>query len=70
MTVPTTAPTTSEVDGADAAARLGIRAHSDGAFTPVQTRSERFASTDVDAFEAVTGREVAWKLTPSRDSPI
>ncbi|QHC66614.1 Fe-S cluster assembly protein SufD [Rathayibacter sp. VKM Ac-2759] len=64
MTVPTTAPTTSEVDGADAAARLGIRAHSDGAFTPVQTRSERFASTDVDAFEAVTGREVAWKLTP------
>ncbi|MWV49844.1 Fe-S cluster assembly protein SufD [Rathayibacter sp. VKM Ac-2803] len=64
MTVPTTAPTTTEVVGADAAARLGISAHSDGAFTPVQTRSERFASTDVDAFEAVTGREVAWKLTP------
>ncbi|SMH38847.1 Iron-regulated ABC transporter permease protein SufD [Rathayibacter oskolensis] len=64
MTVPTSAETTPAVDGADAAARLGITAHSDGAFTPVQTRSERFASTDVDAFETVTGREVAWKLTP------
>jgi len=64
MTVPTSAPTSSAIDGADAAARLGISAHSDGAFTPVQTRSERFASTDVDAFETVTGREIAWKLTP------
>ena len=64
MTVPTSAPTSSAIDGADAAARLGISAHSDGAFTPVQTRSERFASTDVAAFETVTGREIAWKLTP------
>ncbi|ROQ58837.1 iron-regulated ABC transporter permease protein SufD [Rathayibacter sp. PhB152] len=64
MTVPTSAPTSPAIDGADAAARLGIAAHSDGAFTPVQTRSERFASTDVDAFETVTGREIAWKLTP------
>jgi Fe-S cluster assembly protein SufD len=31
---------------------------------PVQTRSERFASTDHDAFPAVTGLEVDWKLTP------
>jgi Fe-S cluster assembly protein SufD len=31
---------------------------------PVQTRNERFASTDVTDFPAVTGREAAWKLTP------
>lgn len=31
---------------------------------PVQTRSERFTSTDVSAFPAVTGREVMWKYTP------
>ncbi|WP_313541421.1 Fe-S cluster assembly protein SufD [Leifsonia aquatica] len=31
---------------------------------PVQTRSERFTSTDVTAFPAVTGREVMWKYTP------
>lgn len=44
----------------------GIRAHSDGAgrFVPVQTRSERFTSTNVDDFAAVTGREASWKLTP------
>jgi Fe-S cluster assembly protein SufD len=64
MTVPTSAAPSPATDGADAAARLGISAHSDGAFTPVQTRSERFTSTDVDAFESVTGREIAWKLTP------
>ena len=63
MTVPTSAATP-EIDGTAAAERLGISAHSDGAFTPVQTRSERFASADVEAFEAVTGREIAWKLTP------
>jgi Fe-S cluster assembly protein SufD len=44
----------------------GFRAHSDGAgaFVPVQTRSERFSSTNVDDFDAVTGREQSWKLTP------
>lgn len=44
----------------------GFRAHSDGAgaFVPVQTRSERFTSTNVDDFDAVTGREQSWKLTP------
>ena len=31
---------------------------------PVQTRSERLASRDHDAFEAVSGREVNWKFTP------
>nr|WP_243696069.1 Fe-S cluster assembly protein SufD [Labedella phragmitis] len=31
---------------------------------PVQTRSERFTSTNVDDFDAVTGREQSWKLTP------
>ena len=35
-----------------------------GAFVPVQTRSERFTSTNVDDFDAVTGREQSWKLTP------
>jgi Fe-S cluster assembly protein SufD len=49
----------------------GAKAHSDGgwdadggAFVPVQTRSERFTSTDHDAFPAVTGLEVNWKHTP------
>jgi Fe-S cluster assembly protein SufD len=31
---------------------------------PVQTRNERFSSTDVTAFPPVTGREASWKLTP------
>lgn len=31
---------------------------------PVQTRSERFKSTDVNEFPDVTGREVNWKHTP------
>jgi Fe-S cluster assembly protein SufD len=33
-------------------------------FVPVQTRSERFKSTDVDDFEKVTGREATWRYTP------
>ncbi len=46
----------------------GNRAHTDGgwATVPIQTRSERFTSTEVEAFEAVTGREAVWKLTPVR----
>ncbi len=46
----------------------GNRAHTDGgwATVPIQTRSERFTSTDVEAFEAVTGREAVWKLPPVR----
>ncbi|ANF30835.1 Fe-S cluster assembly protein SufD [Leifsonia xyli] len=31
---------------------------------PVQTRSERFTSTEVSEFPAVTGREPMWKYTP------
>ncbi|MGR0317827.1 Fe-S cluster assembly protein SufD [Agromyces sp. ZXT2-3] len=42
----------------------GIRAHSDGPIVPVQTRSERFRSTDVGEFAPVTGREHEWKYSP------
>jgi Fe-S cluster assembly protein SufD len=38
--------------------------HGEGSPVPVQTRNERFASTDVSAFPPVTGREAGWKLTP------
>ncbi|MBT1666784.1 Fe-S cluster assembly protein SufD [Curtobacterium flaccumfaciens] len=48
----------------------GAGAHSDGGWdapdkkVPVQTRSERFQSGDVEAFPKVTGREVNWKFAP------
>ncbi|QTX04667.1 Fe-S cluster assembly protein SufD [Agromyces archimandritae] len=44
----------------------GLTQHSDGGWglVPVQTRSERFASTEVADFPAVTGREHEWKLSP------
>ena len=43
----------------------GLGAHSHGAGSvPVQTRSERFTSTNPTDFPAVTGREVDWKFTP------
>lgn len=42
----------------------GFRPHSDGAVVPVQTRSERFRSTDVTQFAPVTGREHEWKYSP------
>ncbi|KRE23679.1 ABC transporter permease [Agromyces sp. Soil535] len=42
----------------------GFRPHSDGAFVPVQTRSERFRSVNVEDFAPVTGREHEWKLSP------
>ncbi|MFC9561262.1 Fe-S cluster assembly protein SufD [Agromyces sp. NPDC056965] len=42
----------------------GLVAHSDGAFVPVQTRSERFRSVNVDEFAPVTGREHEWKFAP------
>ncbi|MGR0219200.1 Fe-S cluster assembly protein SufD [Agromyces sp. ZXT2-6] len=42
----------------------GFRPHSDGPVVPVQTRSERFRSTDVAAFAPVTGREHEWKYSP------
>lgn len=48
----------------EAAERLGIVAHSDGPIVPVQTRSERPASTEHDFFPPVEGWEAEWKLTP------
>lgn len=48
-------------------AQHGAKAHSDGDWAnrpPVQTRSDRFKSTKVDEFPALTGREVNWKYTP------
>ncbi|QIK61906.1 Fe-S cluster assembly protein SufD [Leucobacter viscericola] len=48
-------------------AQHGLKAHSDGDWEnriPVQTRSERPKSTDVEAFEKVTGREAVWKFAP------
>lgn len=53
-------------------AQHGFKAHSDGGWdadgaakhVPVQTRSARFKSTNVDDFPAVTGREANWKFTP------
>ena len=49
----------------------GNKAHSDGGWdaagngsAPVQTRSDRFTSTNPSAFPDVTGFEAEWKLTP------
>jgi Fe-S cluster assembly protein SufD len=44
----------------------GLTEHSHGGWgqVPIQTRSERFASVDHDAFPEVTGLEAEWKLTP------
>lgn len=46
--------------------QLGYKKHTDGGWglVPIQTRSERYASTAVEDFPAVTGREAVWKLTP------
>jgi len=59
----TAAPTETAQGGV---AQHGAKAHSDGGWglVPVQTRSERFRSTDVSAFPAVTGREAEWRYTP------
>lgn len=45
----------------------GFKAHSDGDWAnraPIQTRSERFKSTNIADYPEVTGREVNWKFTP------
>ncbi|MFZ6992129.1 Fe-S cluster assembly protein SufD [Curtobacterium sp. RRHDQ66] len=45
----------------------GAKAHSDGGWdskVPVQTRSARPQSGDIDDFPTVTGREVNWKFAP------
>jgi Fe-S cluster assembly protein SufD len=59
-----TAPTTSTA--LPTAEQHGFRPHSDGAgvTVPVQTRSERFRSTEVADFAPVTGREHEWKFSP------
>ncbi|MBM7830468.1 Fe-S cluster assembly protein SufD [Agromyces cerinus] len=46
------------------AGQHGLVAHSDGAFVPVQTRSERFRSVNVADFPPINGREHEWKLSP------
>ena len=50
--------------------QMGFKAHSDGDYenrAPVQTRSERFKSTNIADFPEVTGREVNWKFTPVKE---
>ncbi|ROP66244.1 MULTISPECIES: Fe-S cluster assembly protein SufD [unclassified Curtobacterium] len=45
----------------------GAKAHSDGGWDtkiPVQTRSDRPQSGDIEAYATVTGREVNWKFAP------
>ncbi len=42
----------------------GSAAHTDGAFVPVQTRSDRPRSFDPGDFADPTGREVNWRYTP------
>jgi Fe-S cluster assembly protein SufD len=42
----------------------GSTAHTDGAWAPIQTRSERPRSFDPAEFGRPTGREVNWKHTP------
>lgn len=41
-----------------------VRTDGGGVFVPVQTRSGRFASTDVTAFPDVRGTEFEWKFSP------
>ena len=42
----------------------GSAPHTDGAWAPIQTRSERVTSYDPASFGLPTGREVNWKHTP------
>ncbi|MFF1572076.1 Fe-S cluster assembly protein SufD [Leifsonia sp. NPDC058292] len=52
-------PATAQTVGTEQAAPQHMRSA-----VPVQTRSDRFHSTEVADFPAVTGREPAWKYTP------
>lgn len=63
MTISAPEATTTKLENTG---QLGYKKHTDGGWglVPIQTRSERFASTNVDDFPAVTGREAVWKLTP------
>ena len=58
--------TTTSTETTPDPAQHGAKAHSDGGWgaVPVQTRSARFASVNVEDFGPVTGREVNWKHTP------
>ncbi len=68
----TPAPTSTEASTAakgvliNEHSRLGSKQHSDGGWglVPIQVRSARFASFDVNDFEAVSGFELEWKHTP------
>jgi Fe-S cluster assembly protein SufD len=64
--MPEATPTTPAPASAPAPVQHGAGAHSDGgwALVPVQTRSERFTSTSVDDFGAVSGLEFEWKFAP------
>ena len=59
-------PTKSVSTAMPTAEQHGIKEHSDGrfGFVPVQTRSDRFKSVQVQDFAAVTGREAVWKHSP------
>jgi len=49
----------------------GSTAHTDGAWAPIQTRSERPRSYDPADFDRPTGREVNWKHSPvDRMAPL
>ena len=63
MTISAPEATTTKLENTG---QLGYKKHTDGGWglVPIQTRSERFASTHVEDFPAVTGREAVWKLTP------
>lgn len=63
MTISAPEATTTKLENTG---QLGYKKHTDGGWglVPIQTRSERFASTAVEDFPAVTGREAVWKLTP------
>ena len=63
MTISAPEATTTKLENTG---QLGYKKHTDGGWglVPIQTRSERFASIDVEDFPAVTGREAVWKLTP------
>ncbi len=61
-----TTPTPTTAASGPTSEQHGIRKHSDGGWglVPIQTRSERFHSTNVEDFPAITGREATWKYTP------
>ncbi|MCU1557894.1 MAG: transporter permease [Microbacteriaceae bacterium] len=61
-----TSPAGSGIPNSPDHSRLGSKQHSDGGWglVPVQVRSARFSSFEIDDFEAVTGQELEWKHSP------